>query len=129
MNNLKLCHLCGAPTTITRSWTPINLGRHFFMCPNCGFDDWMDPPMCPRSVAIIPVLLRRINNIEETYRLNARKARRVMMLLCLSWVLFCFVCCHYGFTNVGHVCKSRLVSCVFVGHRLSFGNVLLARLK
>ena len=104
MNIPKLCHRCGAITRITTSWTSINPGRRFFLCPNCGFDDWMDPPMCPRSVAIIPGLLRRINNAEETARLNGSQATRMMSLLCLSWVFFVLYVVIMGWKSPNHGC-------------------------
>lgn len=31
----------------------------------CGFLEWIDPPMCKRSVQIIPGLLNKINMFEE----------------------------------------------------------------
>ena len=34
--------------------------------PGCGFHEWLDPPMCPRSTMIIPGLLKRINAFERT---------------------------------------------------------------
>ncbi|PWA42576.1 zinc finger, GRF-type [Artemisia annua] len=56
---------CGKPAVVKTSWTNRNPGRRFFGCPtigsNCPFLGWLDPPMCPRSVDIIPGLLRRIN--------------------------------------------------------------------
>ncbi|PWA64229.1 zinc finger, GRF-type [Artemisia annua] len=59
---------CGKPAVVKTSWTNRNPGRSFFGCPtigsNCPFLGWLDPPMCPRSVYIIPGLLRRINAFE-----------------------------------------------------------------
>ncbi|PWA94879.1 zinc finger, GRF-type [Artemisia annua] len=58
---------CGKHAVVKTSWTNRNPGRRFFGCPtiisgsNCPFLGWLDPPMCPRSVDIIPGLLRRIN--------------------------------------------------------------------
>ncbi|PWA79777.1 zinc finger, GRF-type [Artemisia annua] len=56
---------CGKPAVVKTSWTNRNPGQRFFGCPtigsNCPFLGWLDPPMCPRSVDIIPGLLRRIN--------------------------------------------------------------------
>ncbi|PWA63815.1 zinc finger, GRF-type [Artemisia annua] len=60
---------CGKPAVVKTSWTNRNPGRRFFGCPtigsNCPFLGWLDPPICPRSVEIIPGLLRRINDFQE----------------------------------------------------------------
>ncbi|GKD37009.1 hypothetical protein Tco_1257216 [Tanacetum coccineum] len=68
--------------------------------------DWFDPPMCDRAMQIIPKLLRSINDIQATitqyhaeatnaeYHLEAtnaeyrREARRMKILLWLSWLGF-----------------------------------------
>ncbi|GJV17042.1 hypothetical protein Tco_1362365 [Tanacetum coccineum] len=75
---------------------------------NCGIIDWFDPPMCDRAVQIIPGLLRRMNDLQATnayYRAQAsnaenhveatiadyhREARRMTILLVLSWLGFVF---------------------------------------
>ena len=84
----NVCHHCGAATKITTSWTDHNPGRRFRLCPNCAFSRWYDPPMCPRSVVIIPGLLRRINNLQEASMHNASNARQMKVLLFISWFLF-----------------------------------------
>ncbi|GJV40540.1 zinc finger, GRF-type containing protein [Tanacetum coccineum] len=64
------CRTCGSRGVIRTSWTPTNPGRRFFGCSkrgtNCGIIDWYDPPMCDRAVQIIPGLLRRINQLQQT---------------------------------------------------------------
>ncbi|XP_019183765.1 PREDICTED: uncharacterized protein LOC109178688 [Ipomoea nil] len=69
---------CGNELVIRTSWTDRNPGRRFFHCSEspgrkgCGFFEWTDPPMCPRSICIIPGLLKRINrDREEMGRLKA----------------------------------------------------------
>ncbi|PWA76480.1 zinc finger, GRF-type [Artemisia annua] len=60
---------CGRKAVVKTSWTYTNPGRRFYGCPSMGSDcpflGWFYPPMCPRSVEIIPGLLRRINVLEE----------------------------------------------------------------
>ncbi|PWA38114.1 zinc finger, GRF-type [Artemisia annua] len=79
----KTCR-CGLPTILKTSWKPRNPGRRFHCCPkpepNCGIVDWYDPPMCERSVAIIPGLLNNMNRLQDSSRENLLKARR------LKWI-------------------------------------------
>ncbi|KAK6149751.1 hypothetical protein DH2020_017276 [Rehmannia glutinosa] len=61
---------CGRRAALRTSWTDDNPGRRFHSCiqytrGGCSFFDWEDPPMCRRSKAIIPGLLRRINTLKE----------------------------------------------------------------
>ncbi|PWA87300.1 zinc finger, GRF-type [Artemisia annua] len=90
---------CGLPTVIRTTWRPANPGRRFYCCPkpepNDGFQDWVDPPMCARSVMIIPGLLNNMNQLQQTAREsaaiareNASKARRFKIMLGLSWLFF-----------------------------------------
>nr|KAJ0191629.1 hypothetical protein LSAT_V11C800421560 [Lactuca sativa] len=64
---MVLC-FCGNDVVVRTSWTSRNLGRRFYAHPKmgsrCGFLGWIDPPMCQRSIAIIPGLLRTINRHE-----------------------------------------------------------------
>ena len=67
---------------------------------DCGYFDWLDPPMCARSVQIIPGLLTSRNVLEESLRSMAAANGRLKMCLVLSWVFFSFlldvisvVCC------------------------------------
>ncbi|GKA81923.1 hypothetical protein Tco_0788671 [Tanacetum coccineum] len=50
----------------------------------CRYFWWVDPAMCARSTVIIPGLLRNINNLQAEAIENARKARRMKMLLCFT---------------------------------------------
>ncbi|KAK4426576.1 hypothetical protein Salat_1426200 [Sesamum alatum] len=57
---------CGEPVVMRISWTSANLGRRFRGCSGikgfyCGIFEWIDPPMCPRAMEIIPGLLKRIS--------------------------------------------------------------------
>ncbi|GJX70345.1 zinc finger, GRF-type containing protein [Tanacetum coccineum] len=61
---------CGLEAVIKTSWTNRNPGRCFYSCPTLSptcvnFLRWFDPPMCQRSVQIIPGLLRSRNELEE----------------------------------------------------------------
>ncbi|GJZ64355.1 zinc finger, GRF-type containing protein [Tanacetum coccineum] len=60
---------CGNEDKIKTSWTDRNLGRRFYGCrmeaTNCGFFGWVDPPMCERSLDVIPRLLKAKNVLEE----------------------------------------------------------------
>ncbi|GJZ36494.1 hypothetical protein Tco_0582685 [Tanacetum coccineum] len=53
---------CSRFAIIKTSWTDGYPGYRFYACSiqgtQCGWIDWVDPPMCPRSVQIIPGLLR-----------------------------------------------------------------------
>ncbi|GKE03308.1 zinc finger, GRF-type containing protein [Tanacetum coccineum] len=69
------CTRCGAPSIVRTSWTNTNPGRRFYCCSvRCGIIDWYDPEMCPRSVMIIPGLLRSMNALQATVSEQANQA-------------------------------------------------------
>ncbi|PWA62300.1 zinc finger, GRF-type [Artemisia annua] len=85
------CH-CGRVAIVKTSWTNANPGRRFYSCPipdsNCRWIDWYDPPMCNRSLVIIPGLLRSRNNMEGAI-IEAQNGRAKMKkYLIWSWILF-----------------------------------------
>nr|KAJ0206247.1 hypothetical protein LSAT_V11C500249780 [Lactuca sativa] len=84
---MVLC-FCGKMAIIRTSWTDKNPGRRFCGCPTegskCRFIGWYDGPMCERSNAIIPGLLRTINKVK------AHTTRLKIYLLC-SWIFFVYV--------------------------------------
>nr|KAJ0191033.1 hypothetical protein LSAT_V11C800407600 [Lactuca sativa] len=86
---------CGREAVVRTSWTSANPGRRFLSCPQkglffyvkgsrCRFLGWIDPPMCARSMLIIPGLLRNINNANY-------QVARLKMCLFASWLLFVVV--------------------------------------
>ena len=77
---------CGQTALIHTSWNNRNLGRRFYGY--CDFIDWYDPPMCARSVSIIPGLLRARNAIQATLDDTRREAAKMKKYLILSWILF-----------------------------------------
>ncbi|PWA59077.1 zinc finger, GRF-type [Artemisia annua] len=89
------CH-CGKVAVVKTSWTNINPGRRFYSCPDvasdCPFVDWVDPPMCPRSVNIIPGLLRSLNNHRGQIQVLQEERARMKKQLYVSWAfVFMFV--------------------------------------
>ncbi|KAL0404133.1 UNVERIFIED_CONTAM: hypothetical protein Sradi_2054100 [Sesamum radiatum] len=61
---------CGMPIVTKTDWTNSNPGRRFRGCGRsnggyCDVFEWIDPPMCDRSVVIIPDLLKKINAYEK----------------------------------------------------------------
>ncbi|KAK1411340.1 hypothetical protein QVD17_37888 [Tagetes erecta] len=59
---LRVFCSCGSASFVRTSLTPANPGRRFHCCiKKCGFVSWNDPPMCSRSVVVIPGLLRSMN--------------------------------------------------------------------
>nr|KAJ0227109.1 hypothetical protein LSAT_V11C100021930 [Lactuca sativa] len=50
----------GRVAVVHTSWTSTNPGRRFHSCPQqgyrCIFLGWTDPPMCARSMLIIPII-------------------------------------------------------------------------
>ncbi|PWA54205.1 zinc finger, GRF-type [Artemisia annua] len=81
---------CGKPAVVKTSWTNRNPGRRFFGCPtigsNCPFLGWLDPPMCPRSVDIIPGLLRRINAFRGVVEELEEQRSKYKKYIIISWV-------------------------------------------
>ncbi|KAF7146750.1 hypothetical protein RHSIM_Rhsim04G0160000 [Rhododendron simsii] len=58
---------------------PVNPGRRFVACPNkkCNDFEWLDPPMCKRSMQIIPGLLKMRTKMEE--EISRRKNKEKML--------------------------------------------------
>ncbi|GJZ89885.1 zinc finger, GRF-type containing protein [Tanacetum coccineum] len=86
---------CGLEAVIRTSWTNRNPGCHFYGCPTLSptcvnFLIWYDPPMCQRSVQIIPGLLRSRNELEEILAMVEEKRRKLLTFLIISWVIFEF---------------------------------------
>ncbi|GKA76624.1 zinc finger, GRF-type containing protein [Tanacetum coccineum] len=83
---------CGLEGVIRTSWTNWNPGRRFYGCPTLSptyvnFLRWYDPPMCQRSVQIIPRLLRSCNELEEIVAIVEEKRRKLLKFLIISWVM------------------------------------------
>ncbi|GKC84430.1 zinc finger, GRF-type containing protein [Tanacetum coccineum] len=86
---------CGLEAMIRTSWTNRKPGRRFYGCPTLSstcvnFLKWYDPPMCQRSVQIIPGLLRSRNELEEILAMVEEKRRKLLKFLIISWVVFGF---------------------------------------
>ncbi|GJX80562.1 hypothetical protein Tco_0328711 [Tanacetum coccineum] len=47
---------------------------------------WYDPPMCQRSIQIIPGLFRSRNELEEILAMVEEKRRKLLTFLIISWV-------------------------------------------
>ncbi|GKB93893.1 zinc finger, GRF-type containing protein [Tanacetum coccineum] len=75
--------VCGLEAVIRTSWTNQNPGRRFYGCPTCSLTcvnilRWYDPPMCQRSIQIIPWLLRSRNELEEILTMVEEKRRKFL---------------------------------------------------
>ncbi|KAJ9542113.1 hypothetical protein OSB04_028619 [Centaurea solstitialis] len=95
---------CGSIAIIRTSWTSTNPGRRFYCCSIkvsclmnwhhmvcvCIFLGWVDGPMCPRAVQIIPGLLRSKNEVEAALKITANQARNGSLCVLLAgWHLLC----------------------------------------
>ncbi|KAK9912072.1 hypothetical protein M0R45_035947 [Rubus argutus] len=84
---------CGKVSTVHCSWTDENAGRRFYGCykgrgpGHCNFFIWLDPKMCPRSLQIIPGLIRNKNKIERELKLTQEKQRRLWAIVVVSSIL------------------------------------------
>ncbi|KAL8243383.1 hypothetical protein R6Q59_009641 [Mikania micrantha] len=80
---------CGKEAVIRTSWTSRNPGRRFYSCPdqrsNCSFITWVDPEMCPRSIMIIPGLLKSKNEAERKCRVATEECKSLRKYLLISW--------------------------------------------
>ncbi|PWA69662.1 zinc finger, GRF-type [Artemisia annua] len=84
------CARCQAVCVIKTSWTNRNPGRRFYGCPHmdCNrFMDWVDPEMCPRSMVIIPGLLRSLNRHQAQIQEIEEERSRLKKYLIVTWVL------------------------------------------
>ncbi|GJR67235.1 hypothetical protein Tco_0013300 [Tanacetum coccineum] len=80
---------CGLEAVIRTSWTNQNPSRRFYgyptLRPACvNFLMWYDPPMCQRSVQIIPGLLRSRNELEEIFAMVEEKRCKLLKFLIIS---------------------------------------------
>ncbi|KAK4429246.1 hypothetical protein Salat_1224900 [Sesamum alatum] len=76
---VRICK-CGHDLVVRTSWTNSNPGRHFRSCSadagnQCGVFEWIDPPMCRRSIEVIPGLLKRLNSQEKQLKDYGQKLR------------------------------------------------------
>ncbi|GKD65698.1 hypothetical protein Tco_1307806 [Tanacetum coccineum] len=68
-------YTCGEDVVVRTSWTKRNQGKRFYACPTfCPFLGWVDPPMCPRSMDIIPGLLRSRNQMKDLLDMTEERA-------------------------------------------------------
>ncbi|KAL4575273.1 hypothetical protein LXL04_022115 [Taraxacum kok-saghyz] len=86
---------CGSMAVVRTAWTDNNPGRRFWGCPHpnsqCGFIGWIDGPMCPRSKAIIPGLLRSLNRHQKIVEDMRAEATKLKCYLFCSWFFFVIV--------------------------------------
>ncbi|GJY43025.1 zinc finger, GRF-type containing protein [Tanacetum coccineum] len=79
---------CGRLAVIKTSWTDGHPGRRFYACPIqgpcCRWIDWVDPPMCPRSIQIIPGLLRARNRHEASIQELTNEVSKLKKLVNLT---------------------------------------------
>ncbi|GKA73973.1 hypothetical protein Tco_0780275, partial [Tanacetum coccineum] len=73
--NQLLLNVVNLQTTVTNPWSVVLYkDRRFLTLPDtgsqCRWIDWVDPPMCPRSVQIIPGLLKARNRHEASIQQN-----------------------------------------------------------
>ncbi|PIN02097.1 DNA topoisomerase [Handroanthus impetiginosus] len=96
--NLKMEELCycNRPTLKKTSWTDLNPGRRYSICPQyrenggCNFFSWVDPPMCARSRQIIPGLLKRVNKLESEIARRKSKELKMWIVMGVSCILIYF---------------------------------------
>ncbi|GKD43483.1 hypothetical protein Tco_1268128 [Tanacetum coccineum] len=81
-------------------WTDGHPGRRFCACPiggsQCGSIHWVDPPMCPRSVQIIPRLLRARNRHEASIQELTNQVSKLKKYLLISWAGFVSIVLFYS---------------------------------
>ncbi|GKA91934.1 hypothetical protein Tco_0813859 [Tanacetum coccineum] len=83
----------GLEAVIRTSWTNRNPGHRFYGCPTLSptcvnFLRWFDPPMCQKSIQIIPGLLKSRNELKEILVMVEEKRLKLMKFLIISWVVF-----------------------------------------
>ncbi|GKC09639.1 hypothetical protein Tco_1001249 [Tanacetum coccineum] len=81
---------CGRQAVIKTSWSDGHPGRRFYGCikqgPCCRWIGWVDPPMCPRSIQIIPGLLRARNRHEASIQEltnEVAKLKKYLKIICI----------------------------------------------
>ncbi|KAL0433434.1 UNVERIFIED_CONTAM: hypothetical protein Slati_2677700 [Sesamum latifolium] len=94
---------CGYYVVTRTSWTTSNPGRRFRGCLEsngnyCRTFEWIDPPMCIRSLVVIPGLLKKLNGYEKKFeevpvlRVELQAAyivkRTLLFILALFLILF-----------------------------------------
>ncbi|KAL8223347.1 hypothetical protein R6Q57_018822 [Mikania cordata] len=80
---------CGKQAIVRSSWTSKNPGRRFFSCPEQVSLDGFDPPMCDRSVDIIPGLLKSKNDLQIQLKASVAESKSLKKKkLIFSWIGF-----------------------------------------
>ncbi|KAH7865809.1 hypothetical protein Vadar_011527 [Vaccinium darrowii] len=84
------CVVCSGRNELHMSWTPLDPGMRFVVCPNdqCKDFAWLDPPMCDRAMQIMLRLLRMRNNMEKEILTRKKRERMLWTTLGTNWVLF-----------------------------------------
>ncbi|GJU03128.1 hypothetical protein Tco_1113466 [Tanacetum coccineum] len=81
---------CGRQAVIKTSWSDGHPGRRFYGCikqgPCCRWIGWVDPPMCPRSIQIIPGLLRARNRHEASIQELTNEVAKLKKYLKISCI-------------------------------------------
>lgn len=55
---------------------------------SCSFLGWVDQPMCPRLVKIIPYLLRSHNDLEDFLDMVEETRNKLQKYAIISWFVF-----------------------------------------
>jgi len=87
--SLRECY-CGMKTYLRTSWTDKNPGRRFFGCAqygkgqHCKYFEWFEPRLCERGGKLVFELRVRIKSMEDERRKQAKKEKRLNVLLFMS---------------------------------------------
>nr|GEX81422.1 hypothetical protein [Tanacetum cinerariifolium] len=110
-------YACGLEAVIRTSWTNRNFDHRFYGCPTLSLTCvnilwWFDPPMCQRSVQIIPGLLRSCNELKEILAMVEEKQHKLLKFLIISWVMGYGIVNECGFDlidGMNSLCFSHIV--------------------
>ncbi|CAI9279395.1 unnamed protein product [Lactuca saligna] len=89
---MPICACGNRDLAIVTSWSDLNPRRRFWSClrneRRCGWIGWFDEPMCPRSVEVMPGLIRSMNKLQESLQQATLQARMYKLFILFSWGLF-----------------------------------------
>nr|KAJ0201363.1 hypothetical protein LSAT_V11C600308800 [Lactuca sativa] len=95
---MPICACGNRDLAIVTSWSDRNPGRRFWSCLR-NERRWFDESMCPRSVEVIPGLIRSMNKLQESLQQATLQARMYKLIILFSWGLFAIHYLKHGRRN------------------------------
>ena len=119
LQKMPICACGNRDLAIVTSWSDRNPRRRFWSCIRnermCDWIGWFDEPMCPRSVEVIPGLIRSMNKLQESLQRATLQARMYKLIILFSWGLFAIHYLKHSWSCLWMWCLNARSSVVVIG--------------